>query len=225
MAYKLENFLVQVSGTDRLLKIKESSGIIKHTIDGFSITSLRAINNIVKIITKSSTIDLDFSTTNEARIALSRIQAQIDLLKEKTPIFIDKKISNYITGSASQGSQGSTGPQGFQGLADRYSATSSTPLQVPDAGYVANLVTQTSLAYTPGQSVLVYNTLTENYMDDEYVEGDSSIAFIGMIDDYIPSTGDLQLVVDSSVGFGSTDSNNETATYSFWYINLTGQTG
>ena len=49
MAYKLENFLVQVSGTDRLLKIKESSGIIKHTIDGFSITSLRAVNNIVKI--------------------------------------------------------------------------------------------------------------------------------------------------------------------------------
>jgi hypothetical protein len=225
MAYKLENFLIQVSGTDRLLKIKDNSGIIKYTIDGFSITSLRAINNIVKIVTKSNTIDLDFSTTNEARIALSRIQAQIDLLKEKTPIFIDKKISNYITSTASQGPQGTNGSQGFQGLADRYSATSSTPLQIPEAGYVANLVTQTSLAYTPGQSVLVYNTLAENYMDDEYVEEDSSILFIGQIDNYIPSTGDLQLVVSSSVGFGLTDSNNETATYSFWYINLTGQSG
>jgi hypothetical protein len=335
MAYKLENFLVQVSGTDRLLKIKESSGIIKHTIDGFSITSLRAVNNIVKIITKSSTIDLDFSTTNEARIALSRIQAQIDLLKEKPPLFIDKKISNYVTEYA--GTQGFTdrysatsstplqvptigdivllytqeelaytpgqsvlayntlidnffnedyieeetsisfqgqvdgydkstgllsllvdnsvgygltnsqnqiatysfwylnligqiGPQGAgatgpQGLADRYSATSSTPLQIPDAGFVANLLTQTSLAYTPGQSVLIYNTLTENYMVDDYVEGDSSIAFTAQIDDYIPSTGELQLVVNSSVGFGLTDSNNETATYSFWYINITGQTG
>jgi hypothetical protein len=354
MAYKLENFLIQVSGTYRLLKIKDNSGIIKYTIDGFSITSLRAINNIVKIVTKSNTIDLDFSTTNEARIALSRIQAQIDLLKEKTPIFIDKKISNYVsnitqgfryngtsstplqvpsigdivllytqtelgytpgqsilayntlidnffnedyvyeptisfqgqvdgydasngllsvlidnsvgygltnsqnqiatysfwylnligqigpqgaagsgigTGTGPQGNtgpqgfQGYTGPQGFQGLADRYSATSSTPLQIPEAGYVANLVTQTSLAYTPGQSVLVYNTLAENYMDDEYVEEDSSILFIGQIDNYIPSTGDLQLVVSSSVGFGLTDSNNETATYSFWYINITGQTG
>jgi len=352
MAYKLENFLVQVSGTDRLLKIKESNGIIKHTIDGFSITSLRAFNNIVKIITKSSTIDLDFSTTNEARIALSRIQAQIDLLKEKPPIFLDKKISSYVTnttkefrynatsstplqvpsigdivllytqtelgyttgqsvlayntiidnyfnedyieetsisfqgqvdgydksngllsllidnsvgygltnsqnqiatysfwylnligqigpqgsagsgnGTSSTGPQGYTGPQGFQGytgpqgLADRYSATSSTPLQIPEAGYVANLVTQTSLAYTPGQSVLVYNTLAENYMVDEYVEEDSSILFIGQIDNYIPSTGDLQLVVSSSIGFGLTDSNNETATYSFWYINITGQTG
>ena len=107
MAYKLENFLVQVSGTDRLLKIKESSGIIKHTIDGFSITSLRAINNIVKIITKSSTIDLDFSTTNEARIALSRIQAQIDLLKEKAPLFIDKKISNYLS-DTTKGLNGAT---------------------------------------------------------------------------------------------------------------------
>ena len=385
MDYKLENFLIQISGTDRLLKIKDNSGIIKHTIDGYSITSLRAINNIVKIVTKSNTIELDFSTTNEARIALSRIQAQIDLLKEKTPLFIDKKISNYVhnvtqgfrynatsstplqvpsigeivllytqtelgytpgqsvlayntlidnffsddyfyeptisfqgqvdgydasngllsllidnsvgygltnsqnqiatysfwylnligqvgpqgppgsgTGTSGtgpqgytgpqgfqgfqgfqgdigpqgfqgfqgfqgdigpQGYQGYTGPQGFQGLADRYSATSSTPLQVPDAGYVTNLVTQTSLAYTPGQSVLVYNTLTENYMVDEYVQGDSSILFIAQVDNYIPSTGDLQLVVDSSVGFGLTDSNNETATYSFWYINLTGQTG
>ena len=379
MAYKLENFLIQISGTDRLLKIKDNSGIIKHTIDGYSITSLRAINNIVKIVTKSNTIELDFSTTNEARIALSRIQAQIDLLKEKTPLFIDKKISNYVsnvtqgfrynatsstplqvpsigeivllytqtelgytpgqsvlayntlidnffsedyvyeptisfqgqvdgydasngllsllidnsvgygltnsqnqiatysfwylnligqvgpqgppgsgTGTSgtgpqgfqgfqgfqgdigpqgfqgfqgfqgdigTQGFQGYTGPQGFQGLADRYSATSSTPLQVPDAGYIANLVTQTSLAYTPGQSVLVYNTLTENYMVDEYVQGDSSILFIAQVDNYIPSTGDLQLVVNSSVGFGLTDSNNETATYSFWYINITGQSG
>jgi hypothetical protein len=330
MAYKLENFLVQVSGTDRLLKIKESNGIIKHTIDGFSITSLRAFNNIVKIITKSSTIDLDFSTTNEARIALSRIQAQIDLLKEKPPIFLDKKISNYVTNTTKEfkynatsstplqvpsigdivllytqtelgyttgqsvlayntiidnyfnedyieetsisfqgqvdgydksngllsllidnsvgygltNSQnqiatysfwylnliGQIGPQGAgttgpQGLADRYSATSSTPLQIPEAGYIANLVTQTSLAYTPGQSVFIYNTLTENYMDDDYVEGDSSISFIGQIDDYITSTGDLQLVVDSSIGYGLTDSNNETATYSFWYINITGQSG
>jgi len=339
MAYKLENFLVQVSGTDRLLKIKDNSGIIKHTIDGFSITSLRAINNIVKIVTKSNTIELDFSTTNESRIALSRIQTQIDLLKEKTPIFIDKKISNYVhnvtqgfryngtsstplqvpsigdivllytqtelgytpgqsilayntlidnffnedyvyeptisfqgqvdgydesngllsllidnsvgygltnsqnqiatysfwylnligqigpQGSGGTGPQGNTGPQGFQGSAARYSATSSTPLQVPDFGYVANLVTQTNLSYTPGQTVLVYNTLTENYMDDDYVEGDLSIAFIAQVDNYIPSTGDLQLVVNSSVGFGLTDSNNETATYSFWNINLTGRSG
>lgn len=361
MAYKLENFLVQVSGTDRLLKIKESSGIIKHTIDGFSITSLRAINNIVKIITKSSTIDLDFSTTNEARIALSRIQAQIDLLKEKTPLFVDKKISSYVanttkefrynatsstplqvpsigdivllytqtelgyttgqsllayntlidnyfnedyieetsisfqgqvdgydasngllsvlidnsagyglttsqnqiatysfwylnligqigpqgatgsgTGTSSTGPQGNTGPQGFQGYSGpqgfqgltgpqgfsaRYSATSSTPLQVPNPGFVTNLVTQTSLSYTPGQTVLVYNLLSENYVDDEYVVEDSSILFIGQVDDYIPSTGDLQIVVNSSLGYGLTDSNNETATYSFWNINITGRSG
>jgi len=66
MAYKLENFLIQTSDSDRVLKIRESSGIIKHTIDAFSITSLRSINNIVKILTKSNTIDLDFSTTNES---------------------------------------------------------------------------------------------------------------------------------------------------------------
>jgi len=356
MAYKLENFLIPISETDRLLRIKEGNGIIKHTIDGYSVTSLRAINNIVKIITKSTTIDLDFSTTNEARIALSRIQSQLDVLKEKVPLFVDKKFTNYVTeytgtqgsadrysatsstplqvptigdivllytqtelgyttgqsllayntlidnyfnedyieetsisfqgqvdgydkstgllsllidnsagyglttsqnqiatysfwylnligqigpqgatgsgtGTSSTGPQGNTGPQGFQGytgpqgFAARYSATSSTPLQVPNPGFVANLVTQTSLSYTPGQTVLVYNLLSENYVDDEYVVEDSSILFIGQVDDYIPSTGDLQIVVNSSLGYGLTDSNNETATYSFWNINITGRSG
>lgn len=56
MAYKLENFLIQTSDSDRLLKIRESSGVIRHTIDAFSIISLRSINNIVKIISKSNTI-------------------------------------------------------------------------------------------------------------------------------------------------------------------------
>ena len=189
MAYKLENFLVQVSGTDRLLKIKESSGIIKHTIDGFSITSLRAINNIVKIITKSSTIDLDFSTTNEARIALSRIQAQIDLLKEKPPIFLDKKISNYLSDTT----------KGF-----RYNATSSTPLQVPSIGDIVLLYTQIELGYTPGQSILAYNTLVDNFFNDDYIY-DPTISFQGQVDGYDASNGLLSLLIDNSVGYGLTN--------------------
>lgn len=143
MSYKLDSFLVQVSDTDRLLKIKNSSNVIVHTINGFSITSLRAVNNIVQIITKSNKIELDFSTTNEARIALSRLQQQIDLLKDKYPLFIDKEIENYFE-SVTQGPQGKTGPQGYlgitgaqgpightgvQGKLAKFGATSSTPMR------------------------------------------------------------------------------------------------
>lgn len=105
-----------------------------------------------------------------------------------------------------------------------YSATSSTPLQIPNPGYVVNLSTQKDLSYTAGQSVIVYNTLINDYMIEDYVEEDSSILFIGRIDDYT-ITGDLQIIVDSSIGYGLTDSNNQVFTYSFWYINLTGESG
>lgn len=97
MSYKLSNFLVPISNNDMLLKINGGDGIIKHIINVYSIISLRAVNNLVKIITKSKEIDLDFSTTNEARIALSKIQSQLDTLKEKPPLFVDKEMINYLS--------------------------------------------------------------------------------------------------------------------------------
>jgi len=236
MAYKLDNFLVQVSDTDRLLKIKNRSGVIVHTINGFSITSLRAVNNIVQIITKSNKIELDFSTTNEARIALSRLQQQIDLLKDKYPLFIDKEIENYFE-SVTQGPQGKTGPQGYigitgpqgpightgvQGKLAKFGATSSTPMQIPDLGEVRDLIVQTDLGYTPGQSVLIYNTLIDNYAED-YLFDDYSILFEGNIDSYNYLTGDLSVITTYSNGVGLTDSYGNIATYSIWYVNLTGR--
>ncbi len=354
MAYKLDNFLVQVSDTDNLLKIKDTTGVIKHTINAYSITSLRAINNLVKIITKSHTIDLDFSTTNEARIALSRIQTQVDILKERSPLFIDAEVKNFVLETITQSlagfsystvtsyndltekplipnelgrfeSQGDMSMDGHHLYLDSGSSlrftnftatgsnpllrvwsgtspielgptssefenteferaqisftmeatqssslsfktydwsataspieyvytiyngnliipidgdilqngspitghlhgTSSTPLQIPEPGAIANLFTQRKLGFVSGEYAQVYNTLVQNYYQDDYVEELSSIFFEGLVDSYDRATGELSLVVSYSEGFGVTDSNNEIATFSAWYINITGRT-
>jgi hypothetical protein len=354
MAYKLDNFLVQVSDTDNLLKIKDTTGLIKHTINAYSITSLRAINNLVKIITKSHTIDLDFSTTNEARIALSRIQTQVDILKERSPLFIDAEVKNFVLETITQSLAGfsystvtsyndltekpivlnelgrfesqsdismdghhlyldsgsslrftnftatgsnplfrvwsGTGPisigptssefentefervqisfameatqssslsfktydwsataspieyvytiyngnliipidgdilQNGSPITGHLHGTSSTPLQIPEPGAIANLFTQRKLGFVSGEYAQVYNTLVQNYYQDDYVEELSSIFFEGLVDSYDRATGELSLVVSYSEGFGVTDSNNEIATFSAWYINITGRT-
>ena len=126
MAFSLDNFVGLVSASDRILKIYDSDNIIKYTINAFSINTLKARNNIVILSTKSKNIELDFSTTNEARLALSKLQSQLDVLKEKTPLFVDKEISNFVNaeGSGTTGPQGETGPigigetgpQGFTGI-------------------------------------------------------------------------------------------------------------
>jgi hypothetical protein len=45
---------------------------------------------------QSRTILINFSSTNESKLAISRLQEQIDVLTEKTPLFIDKQIANYV---------------------------------------------------------------------------------------------------------------------------------
>lgn len=120
MAYNLDNFVGLVSTSDRVLKIYDSNNIIKYTINAFSINTLKVINNIVVLSTRSKNIELDFSTSNEARLALSKLQSQLEILKEKTPLFIDKEISNFISTEVSGGTgpQGFTGPQGPIGLGE-----------------------------------------------------------------------------------------------------------
>ncbi len=96
MAYNLDNFVGFVSAGDNLLKIYDSNNILKHSVNPFSIVaSVR--NNILIISTRNKNIELDFLTNNEARLALLKIQEKIEILKDKTPLFVDKEISNYVS--------------------------------------------------------------------------------------------------------------------------------
>ncbi len=94
--YKIENFLLPISEGDNKLFIKDSINILKYSIEVFSIKSSRAINNLIKIITTTRTIHLDFSTTNEAREALEKLQQHIDRLRSNVPIHVERGINNYI---------------------------------------------------------------------------------------------------------------------------------
>jgi hypothetical protein len=109
-----------------------------------------------------------------------------------------------------------------------FSATSSTALQIPDVGENVTLSVPPKMSWTPMQNLLVYANLIDNYMIDDYVEGDSSAYFIGNVDSYDRITGTLSLIVDYSNGFGITisgTSSNIVPTYSLWYINITGKSG
>jgi hypothetical protein len=75
------------------------------------------------------------------------------------------------------------------------------------------------------QTVIAYSNLTNDYMIDDYVEGDTGTYFIGQIESYDYISGDMSIVVDYSSGYGLTDSNAEVATYSLWYVNLSGREG
>ena len=110
------------------------------------------------------------------------------------------------------GTSGADGSSGTSGVSNSYSATSSTTIIVPDVGYVVNFGTQDSLAYTSGQTVLMYSELPNLYVDDDYTEEYGTI--IGEVDSYDKITGSMSIVVDYSQSIGNT--------YSYWYINLTG---
>ena len=99
----------------------------------------------------------------------------------------------------------------------RYSGTSSTPLQLPETGYVVNLQTQNRLGFEQGQSLIVYSVINNNYMIDDYADDDSSL-FVGEVSGYNFSSGLLELVVTYSPNYGLTNSEGIVPTYSHWTI-------
>lgn len=106
-------------------------------------------------------------------------------------------------GSASKGPQGFQGFQGPQGISgDLYKTSSNTTLYIPGAGDVIVITTQTDLAYTINQQVLI------SY--------DSTNYFKASVLGYNPNTGQMTLYCKSSSGSGS---------YSTWSINLDGAAG
>jgi len=115
MAYSLSNFVSPVTSTDKLLKIYDSKGVLTYTMNPFSIVTIKVRNNLVDLSTNTKIISLDFATSTEAKLALQKLQETLDILRGKTPVFVDKQISNYV---AASGATGKTGPQGPAGSGD-----------------------------------------------------------------------------------------------------------
>ena len=205
MSYSYDKFLRPITESDKIIKILDDTNDIKYTIDPFAITNTAAINNLLRISLKSlKVILINFSTSNEAKIALIRLQEQIDKLLQKVPNLIDKNIQNYIINQVEKITKGVTGS------ADRYFATSSTTFEIPILDQVINLTTQPDLAYTPVQNVVIYSELPNLYDSEYEVDG---AYFIGQIDSYDSQTGNMSLITNYTFG---------TGTYSYWYLNLSG---
>lgn len=105
--YSYNTFLRPISDNDRNIKIIGIDLVIKYTIDPFKILNTSIYGNILKINLKSNkVIILEFSTSNESKLAILRLKEQIDILSEKTPLTIDKSINNYIDSKMFSGPEG-----------------------------------------------------------------------------------------------------------------------
>ena len=114
--FSYSTFLRPITESDRNIKIMGVDLIVKYTIDPFYIINTNVSNNLLKISLKSNkSITLEFSTSNEAKLALIRLKEQVDILTEKTPLIIDKSVNNYIDSKIFSGATGPTGPAGMDG--------------------------------------------------------------------------------------------------------------
>ncbi len=113
MPYSYPTFIGPVSTSDKLIKFYDTKGVLVRSLDPFKVVTLLASNNLVIVKLKSSQFSLDFTTSNEAKQALSLLQSTIDSLTTNiSPLFVERTITNYVTTIGSTGPQGNTGPQG-----------------------------------------------------------------------------------------------------------------
>ena len=114
--FSYSTFLRPITESDRNIKIMGVDLVVKFTIEPFSIVNSSVSNNLLKINLKSNkSVTLEFSTSNESKLALIRLKEQIDILTEKIPLIIDKNIENYIDSKIFSGPTGPQGPTGSQG--------------------------------------------------------------------------------------------------------------
>jgi hypothetical protein len=96
--YSYDTFLRPLTQSDRNIKILGIDLLVKYTIDPFTINNSNVSGNLIRINLKSNRIIvLEFSTSNESKLALIKLREQIDTLTLKTPFLIDKDIQNYVT--------------------------------------------------------------------------------------------------------------------------------
>ena len=125
--YTYNTFLNQYTDTDSNLQIIDTDGVIKFTINPYSILTTMISNNLLTFKIKSGRlISIPFSTMNESKIALILAEERIQLLINKTPNFIDKQVEKYVEVNWSSGVTGATGATGATGP-----AVSGEPLTIP----------------------------------------------------------------------------------------------
>ena len=121
--------------------------------------------------------------------------------------------------AGNDGIDGNTGVQGANGRdGDIYYATFSYYLTIPDVGYVLELSALPNLAYSSGQSVVIFNEEDSFWVDDDYDEDSTLSSKVeGEVEYYDATSGTMSIIVTYAQQIGTTGS--------FWYINLIGERG
>lgn len=95
--YSLTTFVNPLSSTDKLIKVYDNNLVVKWQINPFTVKNVFVLNNLLKVSLNSDrTITLDFSSTNEAKLALPIIKSQIETLVNEPPLRIDKIVEEYV---------------------------------------------------------------------------------------------------------------------------------
>lgn len=191
MNYSYNKFLRPLTSSDTNIQIIDNSGIIRYTINPFAIINTFVYNNVVKVDKKNGSISIPFSTSNDAKVALTKIQLQIDTLRKKTPILIDKQIENYVSSAISI----------YERYYTTFTGTFSSSLSEGD---VIEIGIDGGLSYKTGQHVIIYSGVSTFYVSD--YDSDSAInEYIkGQIDSYNSITGDLSIVITNIEVYEST---------------------
>ena len=114
--YTSNSFLLPLNNSDKIIQIRDRFNLNRISLNGQNVKTTLVISNIVKIDTLDQIIQLDFVSNNDAKIALSLLQSQIDTVRSNFPLLIVGP-----TGPAGvTGPVGPVGPVGPTGLGFLY---------------------------------------------------------------------------------------------------------
>jgi hypothetical protein len=115
MNFSFDKFLRPLTSSDRNIKIHTDDGLVKYTVNPFSVKNIHLSNNLVYIHLESDrNIILTFPTVSEAKLAIQKLQLYIDTLKDKVPFYLERAVLDQIN-KFTVGPTGSKGDQGIQG--------------------------------------------------------------------------------------------------------------
>jgi hypothetical protein len=120
MNFRFDRFLKPLTSSDKNIKIYDNNNIVKYIINPFNVKTLNISNNLIYIHLESGrNMTLDFSTQNETKQAVQKLQLYVDTLKNSlVPYYIQHAVEieapNFTKGPT--GSVGLTGSVGETGL-------------------------------------------------------------------------------------------------------------
>lgn len=119
MNFSFDRFLKPLTSSDKNIKIYDNNNVVKYIINPFNVKTLNISNNLIYIHLESGrNMTLDFSTQNETKQAVQKLQLYVDTLKNSlVPYYIQHAVEieapNFTKGPT--GSIGLTGPTGLIG--------------------------------------------------------------------------------------------------------------